>query len=245
MTTTTTDYSQSCVYGFMKEEKMYYVGSTYDLSNRYSGHKSHCNNENSHKYNYRIYKFMRENGGFDSFEIVKIRDCPECKTKKELKIYERKYYDHYNPELNHYKPQLTEDELINFKEQKNETQRNDYAQNPEKYNIRNKKYREENAESVKAYRDKYREENAEKLKLSRAENTENNRIYKEKYYEENAEKLKLCNEKYRRENDAKIKEKFNCECGGRYSLQAKSVHKKTLKHLKYMEEQNQHNNIVV
>lgn len=237
MTTTTTDYSQSCVYGFMKEEIMYYVGSTYDLSHRYSSHKSNCNNENGDKYNYRIYKFMRENGGFESFEIVKIREYPECKTEKELKTYERNYYDLYEPGLNRYKPQLTEDELKNLREQKNETQRNNYAQNPEKYNIRTKKYREENAESVKAYRDKYREENAEKLRLSRAENTEKNRIYKEKYYEENAEKLKLCNEKYRRENDAKIKEKFTCECGGRYSLQAKSVHKKTVKHLKYMEEQ--------
>lgn len=41
----TTDYSKSCVYGFMKEDKVYYIGSSKNFTKRYNSHKSHCNNE--------------------------------------------------------------------------------------------------------------------------------------------------------------------------------------------------------
>ena len=47
----TIDNSESCVYGFMKEDKVFYIGSTNNFTKRYASHKSHCNNEKDRDYN--------------------------------------------------------------------------------------------------------------------------------------------------------------------------------------------------
>ena len=54
------------------------------------------------------------------------------------------------------------------------------------------------------------------------------------YYETNKEKLK----EYRETNKDKANEKFDCECGGKYTNCGKSQHLKTTKHLNYLESQN-------
>jgi predicted GIY-YIG superfamily endonuclease len=48
----TIDYSESCVYRFMKEDIIYYIGSTNNFTKRYNSHKSHCNSENDHNHNF-------------------------------------------------------------------------------------------------------------------------------------------------------------------------------------------------
>ena len=47
-----------------------YVGSTEDLNKRVIDHKNRCNNKNSPKYNYNVYQFIRENGGFDNWKFI-------------------------------------------------------------------------------------------------------------------------------------------------------------------------------
>jgi hypothetical protein len=47
-----------------------YVGSTKDIKTRDSVHKSDCRSPNSGRYNLRIYKFIREHGGYENWEMV-------------------------------------------------------------------------------------------------------------------------------------------------------------------------------
>jgi len=47
-----------------------YVGSTDNLNKRIICHKTECNNKNSPKYNFKVYQFIREHGGFDNFKFI-------------------------------------------------------------------------------------------------------------------------------------------------------------------------------
>ena len=51
-----------------------YIGSTKDVNLRHATHKRNCNNVNEKAYNFKVYRHIRENGGWDSwkFEIIKI-----------------------------------------------------------------------------------------------------------------------------------------------------------------------------
>ena len=72
-----------------KSLKMIYRGSTEDFERRTREHISSCYNEKGEKYNIRVYKYIREHGGWDKFEMVKIATVG-CKDKRELETeYER------------------------------------------------------------------------------------------------------------------------------------------------------------
>ena len=61
----------------------------------------------------------------------------------------------------------------------------------------------------------------------------------QEYYHENKERLNEQHKKWKVKNDEKIKSErltaHECECGGRYKLQHKAQHKKTLLHVAYEE----------
>jgi hypothetical protein len=50
--------------------------------------------------------------------------------------------------------------------------------------------------------------------------------FNRRYFELNGDKIK-----------EKLHKKFHCDCGGKYTLNGKSQHMKTKKHLKYIEQQ--------
>ena len=54
------------------------------------------------------------------------------------------------------------------------------------------------------------------------------------YRNDNKEHLNECNRKYKRDNKQYINEKFNCECGGKYTRNHKLCHFKTKKHIAYI-----------
>jgi len=67
-----------------------YVGSTKDVNLRHGTHKRNCNNENEKAYNFKVYRHIRDNGGWDSwkFEIIKIE---YNLTIEKLGEFEREY----------------------------------------------------------------------------------------------------------------------------------------------------------
>ena len=66
--------------------------------------------------------------------------------------------------------------------------------------------------------------------------------YMKKYYYLNDERIKEYGKKYREQNKEKIyekdKQKFNCECGGKYTHGHKQNHFRTKKHLDYINKLN-------
>ena len=55
-----------------------YVGHTTEIpKDRWRRHKHHCNNINSHKYNTKLYRYIRDNGGISqwTFNILQYYPC--------------------------------------------------------------------------------------------------------------------------------------------------------------------------
>ena len=62
--------------------------------------------------------------------------------------------------------------------------------------------------------------------------------YQKDYKKTNKDKIDNFNKAYYIRNKEKLEEKFDCECGGKYTRCNKSHHIKTTKHLNYLKSQN-------
>ena len=51
-----------------------YVGSTCNFTVRKYQHKTACNNQNAKEYNRNVYKFIRENGGWNNWSMIFIKN---------------------------------------------------------------------------------------------------------------------------------------------------------------------------
>tara|TARA_R110000824_G_scaffold247447_1_gene436524 strand:+ start:133 stop:621 length:489 start_codon:yes stop_codon:yes gene_type:complete len=71
-----------------------YIGSCWDMKYRKYLHNHFCHNKNWRKYNYPLYRYIRENGGFDTFEMT-IINMGECEDITELECAEQFYIDMY------------------------------------------------------------------------------------------------------------------------------------------------------
>jgi hypothetical protein len=107
-------------YRIFKEGCECYIGSTKDLKRRICTHKYSCNNQNSSRYNVKLYKYIRDNGGFNTFEF-EVVDKKYC-NKKEAEIYEGELMKKYKSTLNTHK---------NYSE---DDKKNAYIERHKKYN---------------------------------------------------------------------------------------------------------------
>ena len=87
----------ACVYIIRhKHSNNSYIGSTKNFKERMRKHKDAYKFPNHQNYNHRIYRFIRENDGWDNFDVVKICDCEE---DERLKM-EQYHMDFVKPTLN-------------------------------------------------------------------------------------------------------------------------------------------------
>jgi len=97
------DYSKGIIYKIKHnqdyDDENIYIGSTCNLIRRRNHHKTCCNNENDKNHNIPLYKYIRENGGWDAFILIKIHDY-NCNSKSELEVEERRMIDMLKPKLN-------------------------------------------------------------------------------------------------------------------------------------------------
>lgn len=128
-----------------------YVGQTSDFDKRKSTHKSNCNNDKSAAYNYVVYKYIRDNGGWDAFEIEVleiIKDgYEETAGHRELYWIQQKHAD-----LNKQMPTRTT----------KESQKAYYEQHKQQIIERHQRYVEEHKEQYVEYQQRYREEHKDK-----------------------------------------------------------------------------------
>ena len=69
------DYSKSIIYKLCCKDPSItdiYIGSTTNFIERKCSHKNCCINKNSKKYNMNVYKFIREHGDWDNWDMVQI-----------------------------------------------------------------------------------------------------------------------------------------------------------------------------
>ena len=143
-------YKMSCVYIIRhKNSNDCYIGSTKQFDTRIRQHISNIDDEKRNCYNYKLYTFIRENGGWDNFDMVKVCDCEEDERIK----MEQHHIDFIKPSLN-CKNAFGEDI-----EKRNEYAR-EYSRN----------YRKNNREVVNEKLKIYYKNNKEKFRLYKREN---------------------------------------------------------------------------
>lgn len=210
-------YQNSLIYKLVhkndQDNENIYVGSTTNFRGRKLQHKENSYYESSKAYNFKVYQFIRENGGWDEWEMVAVETYP-CKSKRELEIRERFHIETLKSKLNTHIPTRTKKEH--------------YQDNREKIIEQNKQHYQDNREKFSEQKKQHYQDNREK----RLEQ-------KKQYYQDNRE-IKLEQQKqYNQDNREKIsekhKEKITCECGCISSIYHITRHRKTDKHKKNME----------
>ena len=96
------NYGKTVMYHFVCNDdkiKNTYVGHTTDFTRRKSQHKSNCKNEKAKEYNFKLYKTIRENGGWDNWSIVPLEEFP-CETKLQAAIREQVWINKLKSDMN-------------------------------------------------------------------------------------------------------------------------------------------------
>tara|TARA_R110001592_G_C12875387_1_gene724171 strand:- start:43 stop:615 length:573 start_codon:yes stop_codon:yes gene_type:complete len=143
-----TDYSKGLIYKLCCKDPTIediYIGSTTNFRNRKSTHKSMCNNSYYSDYNNKVYKFIRENGGFENWDMILIQYY-SCNGKRQLEAKEREYIEILKSTLNTNIPTRTKKEY----NQDTKINRLEWVNN--------------NNDKIKNNRKNYYENNKEKLK---------------------------------------------------------------------------------
>ena len=103
------DYSKSLIYKIVCLDPNIsdcYVGSTLHFRQRKYQHKNNCNSPNKTEYNFNIYKFIREHGGWENWEMLQIEPYP-CNSSHELALQERFHLEQLKATLNKQVPSRT------------------------------------------------------------------------------------------------------------------------------------------
>ena len=146
------DYKKSIIYRIVCKDLSItdcYVGSTTQFNTRKSQHKYSCNNPNTHGYNYKIYQFIRNNGGWDNWSIIMVEEFP-CNNKLELLKKERIIIENLKPTLNKQIPSRTKEEADKQYRKDNKEKINEYYKNNKESILQQKKqYSLDNKEKIK------------------------------------------------------------------------------------------------
>ncbi len=137
------DYSKGVIYKiYCKDPNIdkVYIGSTTDFNNRRYNHKYDCKTENRKKYNQKKYKFIRENGGWEQWNM-EILHYYSCSNRTELDMEEERNRQLYN-NINEKRSYVTEEER-----REDSVQR--YIDNKEKLNKYSRQYHIDNKEKAK------------------------------------------------------------------------------------------------
>jgi hypothetical protein len=203
MPKTPTDYGKTIIYKIVCNDlnvKECYVGHTINMTKRKWAHKSICHNENNKRHNLKIYKIIRENGGWDNWTMLLVEKFP-CKDKHEACKREREVYEELDAKMNTFRPYRTQEDI---KEKK-------------------KQYNEEHKAELKQYIKQYNQEH-------KAERNQYSKQYNQEHKAEINEKNKQYYQERKAEISEKRKEKIECEyCYKRLSKGNMSPHLKICK----------------
>ena len=86
--------------------KEIYIGQTTDFTRRKYSHGHACYNDKRPDYNMRVYKFIRDNGGWDNWDMILIENC-KCENRLYVLRKEREYIEQFEATLNKQIPSHT------------------------------------------------------------------------------------------------------------------------------------------
>jgi DNA repair exonuclease SbcCD ATPase subunit len=224
------DYSKTIMYRFVCKdvscEYDIYVGHTTDFNNRKRCHKSHCINSNDKSYNYKVYQYIRDNGGWNNWSMIEIEKYP-CADEREATARERYWCEYFKADLNSQLPNRSLKEYQKQYRDQNKEQIKQYIeQNKDRIKEYYKQYREQNKDRIKEYYKQYREQNKEQIKEQRKQ-----------YRDQNKEQIKEQKKQYYKQYyKEKASEKINCCCGSVVTKNGIKRHERECKkHLNYIQ----------
>ena len=204
-----------------------YVGSTVNMKERTRSHKNNCNNPNMPKHNVKVYKTIREHGGWEEFKMIEIGSAEQL-TQTQARIIEEKYRVELRAEMNSVRCYITKEEII----ERDKITKHNYCENN----------KEIIAKKIKVYYQKNKETIAKKNKVYRENNKE---VYREKnkvHYQNNKEAINEYSKVYRENNKDIINTyastKITCECGCEIRRNHLARHRNTKKHIDLMNNKN-------
>ena len=201
------DYSNTHFYKIVSkdlEKKDFYIGHTTDFKTRKNCHKRVCNNSNDRNHNLPIYQFIRDNKGWDNFDMILIeKQC--LNDGLEATKRERELIEELKPSLNRVIPFRTKEEKKEIKQQ----------------------WTNNNWESIREYKHNWHSENKDRINNTKKDKYQERReeiLTKcKKYYQDNIEE--------RRQTRNRL---CKCICGDTYTYAHKARHERTKKHIDYV-----------
>jgi hypothetical protein len=115
------NYNESRIYKIyctLSTINEFYIGSSARYEERCILHKSDCNNINSPRYSYKLYNYIRNNGGWENFTVEVLEKFP-CKNRTELNIREEWWKQQKCPTLNNNRAYRTDNEIKEDRKQFN------------------------------------------------------------------------------------------------------------------------------
>jgi hypothetical protein len=197
------------------ESNICYIGSTMnELRFRWQEHKDHYKQwlKKGNQSEIAIYPYFKKHG-VDKFKMILIKEY-EVVDRNHLQAYEQLYIEKFRKNAVNVNSAFSILHLYRIANKENIVckKKDWYEDNKERLIVKARQYRQVNKEKIK----KYCEDNKEKKSKQGKE-----------WYEANKETI-----------NEKRKEKFVCECGGRYIKINKSHHLKSKKHQAYITSQN-------
>jgi len=162
------DYSKTIIYKLCCLDQSItdiYIGHTTDFTKRKNAHKSDCNRKKGKGYNYKVYQFIRNNGGFENWSMIQIEEY-KCNNKREADARETFWMKELKSTLNSCQSFITKEER---KQQNNLYHKTDKCKEYHTEYHKTDKYKEYHTEYHKTdkwinYAKKYRQTKALYLK---------------------------------------------------------------------------------
>jgi len=175
------DYSRTCMYKICCKDpsiKDEYYGHTTDKTKRKQNHKTRCNNPDVKQYNFYVYQFIRENGGWDNWSMIIVEEYP-CENRNQAELRERYWIEKQQSTLNQVIPTRTRQEYYEEnREELCEKSKHYYEEHKEEILEQNKQYKEEHKEQIieknKQYREEHKEQRNQKFECECGGNYINN-----------------------------------------------------------------------
>tara|TARA_B110000259_G_scaffold131401_1_gene148254 strand:- start:7048 stop:7680 length:633 start_codon:yes stop_codon:yes gene_type:complete len=182
-----------------------YVGSTKAYRERKRTHKSRSKNEASPSYNDKIYKTIREFGGWDNWRMIVIEECDETITNKR-QVEKRE--EEFRKEL---KAELNSNRAFKTKQDESDDSKTYYEKNQEDIKAKRNAAYWADPEKDHAKCKKWRDNNPDKIAEA---NKKKNERWQEVKDKKNAEK----------------REMIECGCGSKHTKGITARHSRTKKH---------------
>jgi hypothetical protein len=225
------DYSKCLIYKIqhLENDKLLYVGHTTNFTKRTYDHKYNA----KHNKKYKVYEMIRNNGGWESFSMIKLYDYP-CINLQEARTEEDKAMRELKSTLNNYQALQDIHKKLN----------------------REKLYRDANKEIMKEYNKKYQETENYRVSIKKSfekNKQKNNAKARVKAECECGVMVNICClKRHQRGSNCKFSAKYNfisddklekintgksfkCDCGSIYTR--KDRHIKTQKHIDFINNQ--------